>query len=84
MQLDYGRQQDLELLYQDYQNMKSMHRRKQIEKLMSDIMSENNADRKLRDELIKATRANDRIHMTYCREELRRLQARKINNNYQL
>lgn len=84
MQLDYGRSQDLEMLYEDYQKEKSSYWRGRIEQTMSQILSESGASRQLRDELIRATRVKDKTHMEYCRLELRRLEADKYNNNYQL
>lgn len=83
MQLDYGRQQDLEMLYKEYQGANSSVKRR-IESTMESIMSESGATRKLRDELIKATRVNHRPRMERCREELRRIQAERFNNNVQL
>lgn len=84
MQLDYGRQQDLELLYSDYLKEPSPYWREQLEKAMDKILSESGASRQLRDELIRATRVNDRSRMEYLRVELRRLDAEKVNNNIQL
>ena len=84
MQLDYGRQIDLETLYADYAKEKSLHWRQRIEQTISKILSESGASRQLRDELIRATRVNDRNRMDYLRQELRRLDANKFNNNIQL
>ena len=84
MQLDISRQHDLETLYEDYNKEKSLYWRNRIEQTMSQIMSESGASRQLRDELIRATRVNDRNRMDYLRLELRRLDANKYNNNVQL
>ena len=84
MQLDYGRQQDMEELYDAYASETSPYKREQIEKTMNKILSESGATRQLRDELIRATRVNDRDRMDYLRLELRRVEAEKFNNNIQL
>lgn len=84
MQLDYGRQQDMEELYDAYESETSPFRREQIEKSMNKILSESGATRQLRDELIRATRTNNRERMEYLRIELRRVEAEKYNNNIQL
>lgn len=84
MQLDYSRQNDLEALYEDYHKEKSIYWKNRIEQIMSQIIGESGATRQLRDELIRATRANDRTRMEYCRIELRRLEANKHNNHIQL
>jgi Na+-transporting NADH:ubiquinone oxidoreductase subunit NqrA len=84
MQLDYGRQKDLDQLYEDYQKEKSSFWREKIEQTMSQILNESGSSRQLRDQLIKATRAGDMTHIKYCQEELRRLDADKVNNHIQL
>lgn len=84
MQLDYGRQIDLDQLYSDYQSEKSYYWRTRIEETMNKILSESGASRRLRDELIRATRVNDINRMDYLRTEIRRLDAEKYNNNIQL
>jgi len=84
MQLDISRQHDLETLYEDYNKEKSSYWRGRIEQTMSKILSESGVSRNLRDELIRATRVNDRNRMDYLRMELRRLEADKYNNNIQL
>ena len=84
MQLDYGRQQDMEELFRSHESETSPYWREQIEKSMNKILSESGASRRLRDELIRATRVNDRNRMDYLRLELRRLDAEKVNNNIQL
>lgn len=84
MQLDYGRQQDLEDLYDVYENETSPYKREQIEKSINKILSESGATRQLRDELIRATRVSDRSRMEYLRLELRQIEANKNNNNIQL
>lgn len=84
MQLDYGRQSDLEMLYSDYQSDKSVGSREKIELTIDTIMRESGSSRQLRDELIRATRTGDLNHIKYCQIELRRIQAEKVNNNFQL
>ena len=84
MQLDHGRQTDLETLYDDYRKESSLYWRQRIEQAMSKILNESGASRQLRDELIRATRVNDRNRMDYVRAEIRRLEANKYNNNIQL
>lgn len=84
MQLDQGREIDLEMLYSDYQSEQSKHGRELIEKTISKILNESGASRRLRDELIRATRVNDRNQMEYLRLELRNIDANYYNNNIQL
>ena len=84
MQLDYGRQTDLEELFKDYQKETSLYWRNRIEQTMSSILSESKASRQLRDEMIKAFRVNDKCHLEYCWRELRRIKADECNNNIQL
>lgn len=84
MQLDYGRLNDLDELYLDYRKEKSSYWKNRIEQTISKILAESGASRQLRDELIKATRAGDKNRMRFCREELRRLDAEKVNNHIQL
>ncbi len=84
MQLDYGRQKDIEELFDDYQKEKSTFWRQRIEKTISDIMNESGISRQLRDEMIRSYRTGDKNHVKYCQLELRRLQAEKYNNNIQL
>lgn len=84
MQLDYSRQHDLEELYDIYNSETSPYKREQIEKSINKILSESGATRQLRDELIRATRVNDRARMEYLRIELRQIEANKYNNNIQL
>lgn len=84
MQLDYGRQNDLEELHDAYQKEKSSFWREQIEKAISKIMQESGSSRQLRDELIKSIRAGDRTHIRWCQEEIRRLDAERTNNHVQL
>ena len=84
MQLDYGRQADLDELYDAYSKETSPFWREQLEKSMDKILSESKVSRQLRDELIRATRVNDRNRMDYLRIELRRIEAEKVNNNVQL
>ena len=84
MQLDQGREIDLEMLYSDYQSERTRFGKELIEKTISKIMNESGASRRLRDELIKATRVNDRNQMEYLRHELRKVDADRYNNNIQL
>jgi hypothetical protein len=84
MQLDYGRQVDMETLYEDYQKEKSPYWRDRIEQTMSSILSEKKASRQLRDELIRVSRVGDKNRMDFLRTELRRLDAETYNNNIQL
>ena len=84
MQLDYSRQHDLDDLYDIYLSETSPYRREEIEKFINKILSESGATRQLRDQLIRATRANDITAMEYLRLELRQIEANKYNNNIQL
>ena len=84
MQLDYGRQNDLEQLWNDYSKEKSPFWREKIERTMDSILAESGASRQLRDELIRVTRVGDLNRMNFIRTEMRRLEAEKYNNNIQL
>jgi uncharacterized protein YlaI len=84
MQLDYGRQQDLDELYEAYRAEKSQYFRIKIEQAIDAIMNESRQSKQLRNELIRAFRSGDKSSVEYCQIELRRLQADKYNNNMQL
>ena len=84
MNLDYGRINDLEELYSMYQKVRTTGEKKKLEKIMDGILRQSKATRQLRDELVKAVRADDIIRAKRCRLELRRLKADKFNNNIQL
>jgi len=84
MNLDYGRKLDLDEMWKDYHNTKSIYKKKQIEKAMSQILYEAKTNVKIRDELIRAVRAGDKNRATYIRNEMRKQQADKVNNNIQL
>lgn len=76
--IDYGREQDLEQLYLDYQQARGQ-RREEIERLMSEIIRQSKGTYELRRDLIEATRAGDKNRVNYCREELRRIRAQETS-----
>lgn len=84
MNLDQGRKYDLDEMWKDYQDTKSIYKKREIEKAMSQILYESKANVKIRDELIRAVRAGDVNRATYIRTEMRKQQADKVNNNIQL
>lgn len=78
--LDYGREQDLDELYRDYQQARGS-RRLEIERLMTEIVRQSKGTYELRRELIDATRSGDRRRVNYCREELRRMKAQEVSGS---
>ena len=58
--IDYGRTKDLELLTREYAKAKYRHDREDIEKALKRIMHTSLPITMLREDLLRATRANDR------------------------
>lgn len=75
--IDFGRTQDLEELYQEYQHAHGSEKQ-EIERLMGEIIRQSSGTYKLRDEMLRAFRVGDQNHVKYCREELRRLRAQEV------
>lgn len=59
--LDYGRTKDLELLTQEYAKARYRHDKEDIEEAMKRIMRTSIPIAMLREDLLKATRAGDRV-----------------------
>jgi len=84
MNLDQGRKFDLDEMWSDYQDTKSIYKKKNIEKTMSQILHQSKASGKIREEMIKAMRANDLNRIAYCSEQMRKMEADRVNNRIQL
>jgi hypothetical protein len=59
--MDYGRQKDLEILSSEYQTARYRHDKDDIINAMNKIMRASVPIRMLREDLLKATMANDRV-----------------------
>lgn len=73
MDIDYGRQCDLEELYQDRKSA-PVDKKKAIDLAIRRIMEENGAYSHDRDILIRAMRVGDRRTMKYYQEKINRKQ----------
>jgi hypothetical protein len=59
--LDYGRTKDLEILTKEYENARYRHDREDIEKAMKRIMQTSLPIAMLREDLLRAMKAKDRV-----------------------
>lgn len=82
MDLDYGRQNDIEDIYLHIKNAKSSSERNYWERLMNKILNESKATRELRGKLLRAVHSNDRRAVRFYSNELVRLQQEELNGRY--
>lgn len=79
MNLDASRKYDLEELQEVWRKEPQRRYRDEIEKMMSEIIHQSGASRELRDNLIRAVRANDSRAKRYYTDKLLLIKQDKEN-----
>jgi len=82
MDIDYGRKFDLEEIYLQIKQAKSSDEKKHWEKLFQRVLNESRATGKLRENLIRAVRGNDRRAVRYYSQKLENLQQEQYGGHY--
>ena len=82
MNLDNGRKTDLEDIYLQIKNARSLSEREHWERLADKILRESGATRTLREKMLQAVRADDRRAVHYYSQQLIRLQEEESHGHY--
>ena len=73
MKLDYGRQQDLEMLAEGIKNARSVAEKQHYEKIVYRIINESTRVKSLRDELIRAFRVKDMAKVKRIQDQMHKI-----------